>query len=125
MEYLEELKELKLPANSYVVFGSGPLAIRGLRQNRDVDLIVNRDLWNKLVDKYGETEEGVIEIGNVDIRSQIIHLESVDKLIANAEFIEGVPYARLEDVIDFKKKIDRQKDREDISLILEYLSRSI
>jgi len=39
LKELEELKKLNIPADSYAVFGSGPLAIRGIREARDIELI--------------------------------------------------------------------------------------
>ncbi|GAF93599.1 unnamed protein product, partial [marine sediment metagenome] len=52
MKYLDELKRLDLPKDKYAIFGSGPLAIRGLRENRDLDIIVKPELWEKLVNEY-------------------------------------------------------------------------
>ena len=48
-ELLKKVKELNLPQNQYAIFGSGPLAIRGIRDSNDIDLIVKKKLWNKLM----------------------------------------------------------------------------
>ncbi|MBI1999232.1 MAG: hypothetical protein HYS74_01080 [Parcubacteria group bacterium] len=52
MKYLDELKKLRLHCGEYAVFGSGPLAIRGLVENTDIDLVVSGDLWGKLNKEY-------------------------------------------------------------------------
>ena len=52
MNYLNELEQLNLPKGKYVIFGSGPLSIRGLRENHDLDILVTEDLWNKLSEQY-------------------------------------------------------------------------
>jgi len=44
MKYLDELKSLNLPKDKFAIFGSGPLAIRNMRENKDIDIIVNREL---------------------------------------------------------------------------------
>jgi hypothetical protein len=51
---LEELKKLNFPKDKYAVFGSGPLAIRNIRETFDLDVIVKQDLFNELWDKYPE-----------------------------------------------------------------------
>ncbi|MEK6816274.1 MAG: hypothetical protein AABY09_01560 [Nanoarchaeota archaeon] len=52
MNHLKELKNLKLPKDKFAVFGSGSMAIRGLRENKDIDIIVKEGLWKKLSVKY-------------------------------------------------------------------------
>lgn len=37
-EIIAKVKKLKLPKNSYVVFGSGPLAAAGIREADDIDM---------------------------------------------------------------------------------------
>ena len=41
---LAELKKLNLPNDKYAVFGSGPLAIYGIRDSEDIDIIVKSEL---------------------------------------------------------------------------------
>jgi len=52
MKYLNELKKLNLPKGKYALFGSSPMAIRGIKENSDIDIIVKEDLWNFLKQKY-------------------------------------------------------------------------
>ena len=51
MKYLDELLELELPSAEYAIFGSGPMAIRNLRENNDLDILVKEELWLKLCQK--------------------------------------------------------------------------
>ncbi|CAM5330300.1 hypothetical protein SALBM311S_07645 [Streptomyces alboniger] len=44
-----------------------------------------------------------------------------DYLIEEAEFIDGIPFCPLQEVLDWKVRLDRQKDRQDVELIREYL----
>lgn len=45
LEYAEEVKNMKIPCGKYTILGSGPLAIRGIRDTKDIDLIVTSDLY--------------------------------------------------------------------------------
>jgi len=35
IRYIEELEALKLPIGEYAIFGSGPLAVRRIRESQD------------------------------------------------------------------------------------------
>jgi len=60
-EVIEKVKSLGLPQDSYVIFGSGPMALAGIREVNDIDMYVTLDVWNqidiKLIDEYFRTEE--------------------------------------------------------------------
>lgn len=43
LEKLKELKKLNLPEDQYIIWGSGVLAIRGIRDASDIDIIVSKD----------------------------------------------------------------------------------
>ena len=49
---LKELAKLNLPKDKFVIFGSGPMAIRGIRNSEDLDILVKEDLWKELSNKY-------------------------------------------------------------------------
>ena len=52
MDHLNELKTLDFPQDKFAIFGSGPMAIRGIRESHDIDIIVKYDLWDELEHKY-------------------------------------------------------------------------
>ena len=64
--YLGEVKKLNLPKGKYAIFGSGPLAIRNIRDTHDLDVIVKNDIYKdrllrqKLMEKY-QTDESLSE----------------------------------------------------------------
>jgi len=122
MKFLEELKKLNLPPDQYAVFGSGPLAIRGLRENEDLDIIVKPELWEKLAKEHKPVKDCLIVIGNIDI---LKHWKpwfiEVNKLIDTADIIDGIRFVKLEYVLEWKKKRGKEKDKKDIELIEEYL----
>ncbi len=136
MKYLDELKKLNLPKDKYAVFGSGPLAIRGLRENKDIDIIVKLDLWQRLKKKYPDkikkTEDDKAEsiyIGNIQIlevnyQDWSSFINDPDRLIDQAETIQGFPFVKLEHLLECKKIMNREKDWKDIELINGYLSKA-
>lgn len=127
IKYLDELKDLNLPKEKFAIFGSGPLAIRNIREAHDVDIIVKRDLWDILVEKYPQQIEGqskTIKIGNIEIRNDWVNLsDRIDEMIDSAQTIENFPFVGLNYVLEWKEYVKRDKDINDIKLIKEYLSK--
>jgi hypothetical protein len=115
----DQLRQLNLPPQGYAIFGSGPLAVRGIIPlANDVDVICREEVWN-IVSQIGTVEylpeydvsivsmaDGALTfgtkwgIGNFD----------VDELIATAEIINGLPFVSLEHVICYKKIRSSEKD---------------
>lgn len=128
MRYLDEVRRLSMPLGRYAIFGSGPLAVRGLRENSDIDILVKPDLWSSLTGMY-ETKEGknglYIQIGRIEIWDQWKPwFDDIGYMIDKADIIDGIPFIRLEDMLEGKKRMNRKKDQEDIRLIEDYLSSS-
>src|SRR3989338_11261459 len=118
-ELLQELKALRLPAEDYAIFGSSPLAVRGIRDCNDLDIVVSARLWEELSSQYAPAGKK-IEIGNLEFWRDWMPWFSpaeVDEIIASAECIDDVPFAKLPYVIELKKKMGREKDKRDLVLI--------
>ena len=134
LRFLDELNALNLPKEEYALGGSAPLVVRGLKEiNQDLDLLVTRKLWNALAKKApiqifeNGTQRGeYISIGNIDFIKCLIGVsETETELVLNqAEVIEGYRFVTLEDVIKWKKILNRDKDLQTIRLIEEYLQKS-
>lgn len=119
---LKELEELKLPKESYVIVGSGPLAVRGIRDCRDIDIVVNKDVWEELKKKYPKNENGSIKRGNVEIVKEWLPWIGISKEVREeVEIIDGHPYAKLHLVLKWKRVLGRKKDKADIELIERFL----
>ena len=126
VDKLIQLKKLNLPSEEYAVFGSGPIAVHGIRESHDTDIIVKPDLWNKLAKKYSTEKANycnVIKIGNIEVyENWLPWVQNSDKLINEAEIIEGVKFVRLKEVLKWKKEYNREKDKLDVKFIRDYLS---
>jgi hypothetical protein len=47
-EIIDRVKTLNLPEGTYVVFGSCPLALAGIREAKDIDLLVSKEIFEQL-----------------------------------------------------------------------------
>lgn len=130
IKYLDELKSLNLPKGQFAIFGSGPLSVRGLRENEDLDILVTPALWNKLakdhpvITKEGKPDSiyiGHIQILEVHYKDWSPYITEATKLITEAEIINGFPFVKLEYLLDCKKMMDGEKHSKDIELIQKYL----
>lgn len=129
-EIFEEVKKLNLPIGSYVLFGSAPLGIRGIRDCHDIDILVSEDVWEAFknngweVKSFPEGRECLVN-GLFELwRTWWPGEWDTDKLIKEAEIIDGLALAKLEEVLKWKKIMNRDKDKKDIELINNYLEQN-
>lgn len=125
-DLFDKLRSLRLPENDYAVFGSGPLIVRGIvPPSNDLDVICRASAWKK-----------VKEIGSLQFDDDY-HLEivtlfeeqvtfgnkwaigdfEIEKLIDDAELIDGLPFVRLEHVIEYKLVRASEKDLQHIEAL--------
>ena len=131
----ETLKRLELPAGDYAVFGSGPLAARGLLSNpEDLDVLCRADAWQmvlRIAARRGVVVRRLAEYDAVEVveldglsfgtRWGIGHFDT-DELIETAEWIDGLPFVRLEHVVTYKRIRRSERDREHLDLLAEFQS---
>lgn len=124
------LKKYHLPLGSYSISGSGPLGIRGIREVGDIDILVLDELRDFLIARYGITDDGQIKKivfptddieafwqGSFYGRQKDENAPLVKDIIARADIIDGLAFDSLDDVLYFKRKMNREKDLTDIKLI--------
>ena len=126
----QKVKDLKFPIGKYALFGSAPMGIRGFKECSDIDLIVVEELWQKYKNEsgweYKITENGVEHIESSDSNIEIWHdwrpwYQDITPFINSAEIIDGLPFVRLDHVLEWKKKFGREKDKKDIEIIEKFL----
>ena len=105
----------------YAVFGSGPLLAHGLIEFvNDVDVPACGTAWEAApgAASSGEMEDAVVRLGGgeVEIFGGWLGMDA-DEIIDGAETVWGLPFARLEDVLAFKRLLGRPKDREHARLV--------
>jgi len=125
--FKDELDKLSLSQSEYALFGSAQLAVKGIRPSKDLDIIVTSELWESLTSKYLQYIKHHpirLHLGNVEIFKDWVNLsDKIDEMIANAEIIDGIPFVRMEYVLEWKRFMGRPKDIADISLIEKHFSR--
>lgn len=131
-EIVEKVKKLNLPEGEYVVFGSGPLALAGIREGGDIDMLVSDKLleqlkaagWKQIM--KGENDKPYtfedFEVHNSWKFSD--YCPTLEHLLETATWADGVPFASLEEVKKWKLASGRPKDEKDLELIDAFLAKS-
>jgi hypothetical protein len=127
-ELFSKVKALSLSSGKYVLFGSAPMGVRGLKDCHDADILITEDEWNKYRDKpewipkVGLCGDDYFENGEIGLWKNLSPGKwDVQKLIDDAEIIDGLPFVRLKNVIEWKKLYAREKDLKDIEIIENFL----
>lgn len=128
--FLQELDQIDLLVDEYAITASGPMAVREIRDSKDLHIIVSDHLWKELVQKYEITAGTIsdnIHIGNIDVIGNSKMSDdtySIEDQIRTADIIDGKKYVKLEIIKYFKQKMARPKDLVDVDLIDKYLSQN-
>ena len=130
-DVITELSRLGLPPGQYVVVGGAALAVRGIRETDDIDLVVTTELFERLArsgwaqetrpnDKPG-LHKGSVE-AYLDVDGQGFK-RSFLWLLSHAEILRGHAFVDLETLAGFKSSYGREKDLRDLDLIAAHRSR--
>lgn len=128
-EIISKVKTLQLTKGSYVVFGSCPLAVAGIRESNDIDMLVSPEVYESLKsggwqqrDKGPKDKPLVHDVFEAhDNWNFSSYNPTLTDLLANAEVVDGISFASLEDVRRWKTASGRPKDLIDIGLIDSYI----
>lgn len=103
---LKLLKEYELPYGGYAVFGSAPLVIVGMVNDvNDLDVIIKPKYW-----EFGHGGKHLTE--GIEFFNEWPGFD-VDDLIDNHSFeYNGVLFINPNKVIEYKKNMGRDKDRD-------------
>ncbi len=125
MKFLDEFKKLRLPPEEFVIFGSACLAIRGLCENNDIDIVVGDKLWKELKKKYPLCKKDVLRLSEhvecFNVWPDGFEFDSAEELIKSAEAIDGIRFSKLETILRWKKIRMEKKDKEHIEKIEKFL----
>ena len=133
VRYIDKLKRLGYPLHKTLIIGSGTLALLGLTENDDLDLWVTKDVMQKMGrDKrfnkkliYNkvmyETKDGAIEVS----AKLMCTKGKVEDYLKRAIVVNGFYFKSIEDVLYWKKCMNRPKDREHIKQLQQYQKRNV
>lgn len=130
--FAERLRKSGLPLDRIIVIGSGAMDLHGLRMARDIDLVVDADLFESLESskewRRGKDGSSSYSLENDDI--EIWTDWSTDgtgspdygELLKSSEVIDGIRTVTLDFLKMKKRESGRRKDIEDIKEIDKIIS---
>ncbi len=135
MDIIQEIQNLNFSADQYIVVGSGPMAVRDLKDSHDIDIVVTPELfeqckeggWEQMPWTYSGKEgqiylkKGIVEL-YLDVNAGEFH-PTFQELQSRADVMQDIPFASLGDIVQFKRAYNRPKHNEDIQKIEEYLKK--
>ncbi len=128
-EVISKVKSLNLPKNSYVGFGSGPLAAAGIRDANDIDLLVSKEIYEKfkksgwkILYKGPKDTPLVFDVFEAHKNWNFSEYKpTLQDLLNNAIEVDGVTFASIADVRKWKVASGRPKHMNDVGLIDSYI----
>ena len=120
-ELFQLASTLELPKEDFCIISGGALVAHGLREHtNDLDIDITQKGFDILKERYS------LELVREDIKqykvTDKIECFLVDKLESDIVYIDNYPCESLISIYNFKKRINREKDRADILAIEKYLN---
>lgn len=134
MDIISRAKALNLPLGQYCVFGSGVLEVHGIRRAKDVDVLVTEDLYRKLKTEGWKRKwffwrtlwsKCITKSHNeafTNLHWARKYRPDTHELINRAELHDGIPFLRIEDLLEFQRNLPRKKDKMGVKMMEEYLA---
>jgi hypothetical protein len=128
VEFIDEVHALGLEPFEYVLCASATLAALGLRENKDIDMVVTDSVFNRLMMAHPEAfdlkDDGVecLTIGNLEIFREF-KIVSRKNIFEKKMLVDGIPVMGLRQLRHWKFLMGREKDKHDIALIDAYLQK--
>jgi hypothetical protein len=132
MDIISRVKLLNLPLGHYCVFGSGVLEAHGIKKAKDVDVLVSAELYKKLKSQGWKRKwffwrificKAIVNGENEAFTNLYwgSYRPDTNDLIKNADYFDGIPFLRLEDLLDFTRHLPREKDKKHVKMMEDYL----
>lgn len=117
------INKYKLDKEQFVVISSSALVLNDVKEStNDIDISCSEEYYNYLLKNYKCKYEKTNKLGeNIYLIDNIINF-GVSYKPKKIKIVEGIKVASLEDTLEFKKSLNRQKDRKDIDLINHILN---
>ena len=123
---IDMVKRLEGSPTQYVVIGGGVMETLGLRDAHDVDMVVSEQLYKTYHDKK-QWKEFVHDDGKRVLSRNGYHMmmtwmgRDLKRLQKDAFTKDGVVFMSVDQLIACKKRLGRNKDKEDLELLKKYL----
>lgn len=121
-EIIEKVKDLFVYANNkeYWLITGAAMVMYGIKtQTLDIDVGCTKEFFQDLQKKGYSVikKDGYPDRIQIDTYVEVLEGLEVTKI----EYIEGIPVSAIADIIEFKKKLNREKDKEDLLRIENYM----
>lgn len=127
----QKFLSLELPVENYAIIGSAPMYAHGLKKElHDIDVLARGKAW-ELAKKYHQNSQSYygdnevsVYLGDIEIFDRWEPGDwDTDKIIDGADIIEGLPFAKLIYVAQYKKMMSRDKDKRDLKALEDYFNK--
>lgn len=130
--FAEKVKQLSLPADEFIIIGSGLLEQLGIRKSGDIDLVLSETLYEKTSQDTANWKELRSESGEGYLVNNHLPAEAwrdlptgeseedFESLMEHAARYEGLAFVNLSFVRRWKVWRNRPKDIQDVALIDKY-----
>lgn len=125
LKHLDKLESLNMKKDDFVIYGSAPLVLRGLKEkNNDLDVLVKDNLWEKLKMEYPNSCNGdYIDLEGISFtHTAVDFFGGTNDVIKKADIVDGYHIMNLEETIKWKEKTGEEKHIEDAKMIKDYLA---
>lgn len=112
IEFIKLVKSLELPITEYCILSGGSLLLHNIRETNDLDIEITEKGFKLLTNKFMP-----ILINEEKKQYKItdeIECFLVQELDKDIDIIDGYPCQSLMTVYNFKMKLNRSKDKQDI-----------
>ena len=122
-EILNKLKEYNLDSKNFIIIGSAALVLNNIKETcHDIDIAVTKEYNDSLLKKFKCTFDKEIDNYKVYFIDDIINFSTHYYGEYQGEIKDGYLIQTPKEVLELKRKLNRQKDQNDIDLILNYLN---
>ncbi len=134
VKHLNKFRRLKYSKNEMLIIGSGVLALLGLRKNKDLDIWATENIISKIskdenfIAKASRLDRSVIyesKDGLIEICETLPPFKNLKEHLKRAIILYGIHFQSPKDVLEWKKHMNRSKDKMDIKALEHYLSGSL
>lgn len=121
IEYLKKLDELNFDKNYYSIISGGTMLMNNLKETtNDIDIQMLPEYFDSIKDNFDIKKSNkydyLYELGE-DVEIAVREFSKDD-----IEFVDGYPTLKLEKELEWKIEHNREKDKEAIVKIKEYLN---
>ena len=117
-EYIAALEKLNLPKSEFIILSGGSLLMHGLRETtQDLDFCFSKKLAKEL-DLYSapKDKDGLY----VPFENCQVFRDDFGDI--KYDVVDGYNCESLQDILEFKRRVNRPKDQADIKKIEEFLA---